>query len=122
VERGELDQVAQRGLDPGVDPHGGPEALAAVDDPVSDEIGIAEPAMKGGAQRSGIDLGARRGQLALGQRLLADAEQAQLDAARAGVDDEDPLGQDGSDVVSLWRRRDDATASDGPTMTGRSAR
>ena len=43
VQRRELAQLAQRRLDLAVDPHRLAEALAAVDDAVTDGIGLAQP-------------------------------------------------------------------------------
>jgi hypothetical protein len=56
-----------------------------VDDPVPDEVGIPELAVKCLAQVVGVDCGARRVELPLRQHLVLLSQKRQLEAAGAGV-------------------------------------
>ena len=53
VQGREIDELAQRVLDRAVDPHRLPEALAAVDDPVPDRVGLAQPGLERGFEAAG---------------------------------------------------------------------
>jgi hypothetical protein len=98
------------------------EALSAVDDPVADDVGPAEVAVQGSPQRGRVDLGTRRGQLLVRKRAVAVAQQRQLDAAGAGVDNEDvqtqiSAGTDGrscaasSALICAWSRAESLRAA-----------
>ena len=76
MQRRQLDEIAQAVLDGGVDQHRLPEPLAAVDDPVADGVGIAEPVAERVAQLAGVERRAGSGELALDQRRVAVADQA----------------------------------------------
>ena len=65
------------------------EALAAVDDPVADRVDRAQRRASASASAASSTSAARRGEVGLGEQRVAGAEQPQLQAARAGVDDED---------------------------------
>ena len=70
VQRGEVDERAQLALDVGVDPHRLAEALAAVDDPMPDRVGVAEPRVERVAQL-GADRPARAARPARAPRIVA---------------------------------------------------
>ena len=55
MQRSELGERAQLGLDPRVDPDRLAELFAAVHDPVPDDIGIAQPAVERGSQLALVD-------------------------------------------------------------------
>jgi hypothetical protein len=84
VKRSEGDQVAQRLGDFFVDRHRLAEALAAVDDPVPD--GVRAPEL--GERR--IEARGVGRQVAAAEQLVSGTEQPQLEAARSGVDDQNP--------------------------------
>ncbi len=89
MQRREVGELAHRRLDPGVDHHRLAEALTAVDDPMTHDVGVAEAAVERRAQLGGVDTVTGRRELARGKRLVVRVEQRQLQAARPGVDDED---------------------------------
>jgi hypothetical protein len=79
----------QPGLDITLDPNRLAEALAAVDDPMPYGVGFPEVGSQSLAQLAGVDLCARRVELAGSERLVLRVEQRQLQAAGARVDDQD---------------------------------
>ena len=50
MQRRELGQRSELAFDLGVDPHRRAKPLAAVDDPVADGVGVAEPPVEGGPE------------------------------------------------------------------------
>ena len=90
VQRRQLGQRSQLALHLPVDQHRLAKPLATVDDAVPDGVGVAEPVVaERGPQRSWVDARLRRRKLDGGDGILAIAQQAQLERARAGIDDED---------------------------------
>ena len=71
-----------------VDEHGLAEARAAVDDAVADGVQRGQS-----GERRPERFGVVRREVVLGLELVAGAEQAELEAARARVDDEDAHAQ-----------------------------
>ena len=65
------------------------EALAAVDDPVADRVGRHRQRVERRGDGVGLDQRAERRQLAAPEPGVVGVEQRQLEAARAGVDDQD---------------------------------
>ena len=86
---GHLNQLAQAFLDAGIDQHRLPEPFPAMDDPMSNGVSVSEPLTERVAQLAGVERRAGSGELALDQRHVAVTDQAQLDAARTRVDNED---------------------------------
>ena len=82
VQRRQRGQLLQGAGDLVVDHRRRAEALAAVHDPVAGRVGVTERVERG------ADVVAGR-QVARAEQLVAVAEQPQLEAARAGVDDQD---------------------------------
>ena len=68
MQRREVGQLAEHLLDAPVDAARGLEPLAAVHDPMSDRVGLAQTACERGAHAVRIELAARRRQLALAER------------------------------------------------------
>ncbi len=87
--------------------HRAAEARAAVDDPVAHRRDRAEAGQRGRDQR-GVGGAARCGQVGAGDHVVGLVEDAQLEAAGAGVDDEDP----GTAAISRHGRA--PTAGRGP--------
>ena len=84
----EVGELAHGRRDVGVDPHSFAEALASVDDPVADRVGLPQR-VKCRAQLIRVHLRARRPELPRGDRRVLAVEQHELEAAGAGVDDQD---------------------------------
>jgi hypothetical protein len=102
VQRREVDQAAQCGLDVSVDQHGVVKPLTAVHDPVSDHVGAVEsrrPDLV--AQLRRVDGRSRRVQLRGRDGPVASVQQGQLDRARPRVDDEDVQNSLRSDSIVL---------------------
>ena len=86
VQRRELGQFDEAGAHVTVDPGGGPQVVAAVYDAVGDGVGVGE-AVEGVVRErlAGRPLGQ-----ALGEYAVVAAQRGQFQAARAGVDDQQP--------------------------------
>ena len=73
----------------GVDNHSRAEPLAAVDDAVRDDVGVAKAVCQGGLELLGVQLRVRRVDLAVRGYAVVLTLEGDLDTARAGVDDKD---------------------------------
>jgi hypothetical protein len=105
VQRGQVGEGPDAQPDGGVDEHRAAELVAAVHDPVTDRVHLAEPLDR----RLQGRLVLLRGQIGGTGDLVGVGQDAQLKAARTGVDDQD-LGQYGhfqsliSGASSPWER------------------
>ncbi len=89
VKRGQVAERPQLPLHVLVDQRRPAEPLAAVDDPVADRV-RGWKARDDRRELLGTRVGVERRKVMLGQERVAVSEQAQLKAARSGVDDQDP--------------------------------
>ena len=102
VERCEVRERVEPPEDAGVDAHRPDELVAAVDDPVPDRVDCPEPPHRL-AHRLLLGAAARRGQ-ALRRHQSVVVEDRQLQAARAGIDDEDAHLTDSLKLRLVTRR------------------
>jgi hypothetical protein len=90
VERSEVSELVQRLDESGIGSRGRAEALTAVHYPVADGIGLAKASVERLLDLIGVRLRARRVQLSVCDRGVVFVEQAELEAARPGVDRQHP--------------------------------
>jgi len=110
VQRRQVGELPERGLDLAIDPGGDEEAPAAVDDAMPDRLGLPQLADRR-HHVAGVHPAPLQGKLALAQRGLLLVDEGELEAAGARVDDEDAHRGGGMVRAGRKQRRLDVTST-----------